>query len=414
VRQAALNSLAHIAALTPHPAQPLEANHMSHNIGTLRDGRSSFAFRGDRNDIWHRLGNQHDPAWSTDDWAKHSGLDFEAIKGQAYVDIEALGLRDYTGQSHNGFIGMKKVESRHFLVRNDNGYVLSPGAITDRYQIVQPREVLNWFEQYVAVDPRFQLDTAGALHGGELIFATAQFNGDLDVVGSKHKARLLMTTTFDGTGSTINRGCMTRVVCNNTLNAAMLEKDGGIVRTRHNTEFNPKAVGAELARIAQGFATYKAMGEAMAQQHLSKADVSNFFKCALDIDLKETWEKVSTRKKNQFEKMFDCYHVGVRRENLEPDTGWSALQAVTRFADHERSVKNGSDNAEEVRFSSSVIDSTGNGALMKQKAVFLLNDLSDGALLRAVEAATVVAKKTVSDKDDFADLLKAPFKPSRG
>jgi phage/plasmid-like protein (TIGR03299 family) len=384
---------------------------MSHNIGTMRDGRSSFAFRGDRNDIWHRLGNQHDPAWSVDDWAIHSGLNFKAIKAPAFVDLTAIapplnsqGFATFTA-------GMQRVDSRHFLVRNDTGYILSAGAVTDRYQIVQPRDVLDWFEQYVAVDPRFQLDTAGALHNGEVIFATAQFNGAFDVAGSQHKARLLMTTTFDGTGSTINRGCMTRVVCNNTLDAAMLEKDGGVVRTRHNTKFDAKAVGAELARVAQGFATYKAMGEAMAEQHLSQEQVSAFFKASLDIDTKAKPDEISKRKMNQFEQLVNCYHIGVRRENLEPNTAWSALNAVTRYADHERSVKNGDNDATEVRFASSVVDSTGAGARMKTQAVRYLDEMSDGALLKAVSAATQAAPP--SGSDELSDWLKQPFRPTR-
>lgn len=386
---------------------------MSHNIGTMRDGRSSFAFRGDRNDIWHRLGNQHDPAWTVEDWAIHSGLNFRAVKAAAYCNVH--GVSDAPARLLPPD-GMMRVDSRHFLVRDDNLHVLSPGAVTDKYQIVQPHDVLNWFQQYVAVDSRFQLDTAGALHSGEVIFATAQFNGGFDVAGSQHKARLLMTTTFDGTGSTINRGVMTRVVCNNTLNAALLEKDGGIVRTRHTTRFNPEKVGAELARIAQGFVAYKAMGEAMAEQHLTKEQVSEFFKATLDIDPKAKENELSTRKMNQFSKMIECYQTGTRRENLQPGTAWAALNAVTRYADHERSVKNGDNDASEVRFASSVVDLSGSGLRMKEHAVQLLNDYSDGALLKAVEAATVIAQKVggSNDKAEFEALLRSPFKPTRG
>lgn len=384
---------------------------MSHNIGTMSDGRRSFAFRGDRNDIWHRLGNQHDPAWTVEDWAKNSGLNYRAIKLPALVDLSQLGLPGVGGMREH-----ESVRSRWFVCRDDNGHVLSPGAVTDRYEIVQPSDVLNWFDQYVAVDKRFQLDTAGALHSGELIFATAQFNGAFDVAGSAHKARLLMTTTFDGTGSTINRGCMTRVVCNNTLDAALLEKDGGVVRTRHNTKFDAKAVGAELARIAQGFASYKAMGEAMAEQVLTQAQVSEFFKATLDIDPKAQPSDISKRKMNQFEQLLDCYHLGTRREDLQPNRGWSALQAVTRYADHSRSVKNGNSDATEVRFTTSVVDSTATGARMKSKAVAYLNDLSDGELLRAVETATAVAARVQGSKDagEFDALLRSPFKPTRG
>jgi phage/plasmid-like protein (TIGR03299 family) len=368
---------------------------MSDNIGTMRDGRASFAFRGDRNDIWHRKGNQHDPSWSVDDWAKHSGLDFQAVKVPAYADMSSI-----PGLSYGA--GMHRVDTRHFIARSDNGHILSPQSVTDRYQVVQPREVLDWFQQYVAVDPRFQLDTAGALHSGEVIFATAVFNGETDVAGSKHKMRLLMSTTFDGTGSTINRGCATRVVCNNTLDVALLEREGGIVRTRHNTKFNAAQVGKELATIAAGFAKFKAMGEAMAATHFNETDVSAFFKLTLDIDLKAKPDDLSTRKMNQYKELYGCYRVGTRQENLEPNTAWSMLQAVTRYTDHNRSVKG---DPQESRFASSVVDRTGAGSLMKANAVMLLDEMSDHKLLAAVANAT-------SSESDVSAILKQSFRPA--
>jgi phage/plasmid-like protein (TIGR03299 family) len=369
---------------------------MSDNIGTMRDGRASFAFRGDRNDIWHRKGNQHDPSWSVDDWARNSGLNFEAVKVPAYADLSGI-----PGMSYGA--GMHRVDTRHFIARSDNGHILSPQAVTDRYQVVQPREVLDWFQQYVAVDPRFQLDTAGALHSGEVIFATAVFNGETDVAGSKHKMRLLMTTTFDGSGATINRGCTTRTVCNNTLDVALLEKEGGVVRTRHNTKFNAAEVGKELATIAAGFAKFKAMGEAMAATHFNEPDVSAFFKLTLDIDLKAERKDISTRKMNQFEELVRCYRVGTRQENLQPATAWSMLQAVTRYADHNKSVRG--DSPEDTRFASSVVDRSGSGALMKSKAVLLLDEMSDHKLLAAVANAT-------SSESDVSAILKQSFRPA--
>jgi phage/plasmid-like protein (TIGR03299 family) len=373
---------------------------MSHNIGTMADGRSSMAFRGSRDDIWHRLGNQHQDGWTVDDWAKNSGLDWEAHKCPAFVQTLLPNL------------DMIRVPERHFICRADNGHVLSPGAVTDRYQIVQPRAVLDWFEQYVAVDPRFQLDVAGSLHGGEMIWATAVFNGDQKVAGEDHKARLLMSTTFDGSGATINRGCVTRVVCNNTLDAALAEKIPTTVRTRHNAKFYPVEVGKELATIVQSFDRFKAMGDALAAVHFTDVDVSRFFKLTLDIDPKDKPEEISTRKRNQFDQMVQAYQVGTRREGLDPRTGWAMLNAVTRYADHDRSVR-GSDGTPNSlvtqRFGSAVLDSSGSGALMKAHAVQLLDDMTDGDLLRKVSNATAQYRSM----DDVTDILKQPLRTSR-
>jgi len=43
----------------------------------------------------------------------------------------------------------------------------------------QPAELLDWFKQYISVDDRFQIDVAGSLKQGEIIWATATFNGGM-------------------------------------------------------------------------------------------------------------------------------------------------------------------------------------------------------------------------------------------
>ena len=114
--------------------------------------------------------------------------------------------------------------------------------MSDRFQNVQPKEILDFFEQYISVDSRFKIDAAGSLKKGEIIWATATFNGDINVAGDNHTARLLATTKFDGSGATICKGVMTRTVCNNTLTAALAERNRPVISVRHNTKFRPERV----------------------------------------------------------------------------------------------------------------------------------------------------------------------------
>jgi phage/plasmid-like protein (TIGR03299 family) len=359
---------------------------MADNIDTST-GQAAVAFRGPRNDIWHRMGQQHQDGWTVDDWAKNAGLNWNAFICPAMVDMTVVGLGNYAPDPRTGLPGIKgdhlvKVESDRYIVRSDNGHVL--GHTSNRYQPVQPRELLDWFERYCAVDPRFQLDVAGALKQGEIIWATATFrpNGDeITVAGEAHKARLLMTTTFDGTGSTINRATMTRVVCNNTLDTALADKAKSVVRTRHSTRFDPARVGAELAAIAKGFAAYKAMGEAMAAHTMTKDQVTRLFKHVLEIPFDAPSSEVSARKRNQFGELSNAFTVS-RCERGEPNhtaNAWTALNAVTRYVDHDRDVRGnvtqGNGNKAERRFTSSVVDPAGSGQGLKARAVAYLEEI---------------------------------------
>jgi phage/plasmid-like protein (TIGR03299 family) len=331
---------------------------MAHNIDMTND-RANIAFLGSRKDVWHHMGLEMLPGQSLAEWAKQAGLDWTALKVPAIAALSGPQF-DHLDPATR----MRQVEGQQFVVRSDNGRPL--GYVSSKYQPVQPLEVLEWFQQYIGVDDRFHLDVAGSLKSGEIIWATATFRDSLNIVGEEHKARLLMTTTFDGSGSTINKATMTRVVCNNTLDAALADKKA-IIRTRHNTKFDAAKVGAELAAIASGFEHYKAMAEGMVQVQQSAADVSNFFKAMLDIPFDAKSEDVGARKMNQFKALGIAYRETVA-EGTEAGTAWTALNTITRWVDHDRGAKG--DGKDEARMLSANFGGT--GSALKAKAVALL------------------------------------------
>lgn len=333
---------------------------MAHNLDMTND-RVNFAFLGDRKDIWHRLGDEMQPGMTIEDWADASGLNWNAIKVPAIASLSGSQFDHLDAASR-----FRRVEGQNFVVRSDTGHPL--GYVSDRYQPCQPQEVLDWFQRYIGVDDRFVLDTAGSLKQGEIIFVTAKFIEPLSIVGDKHIARLLMTTTFDGTGSTINKALMTRVVCNNTLDAGLAER-GATVRTRHNTKFDVDKVAGELANIAKGFTAYASMAEAMALRNMAVSEVSDFFKACLEIPFDAKQGDLSTKKQNQFTALQSAYRATVA-EGTKAGTAWAALNTITRYVDHDKTVRDASGSRkDEARVLSA---NFGSGAALKAKAVNLL------------------------------------------
>lgn len=338
---------------------------MSANLD-MTNGRANMAFMGNRNDIWHRMGQQMESGQSIEAWAAAAGLGWSAVKVPAIVSLQGAQF-DHIESSKRYL----PAPDRAFIVRSDNagllGYV-SGETDSKGYQIVQPRDVLNWFEQYISVDDRFALDVCGSLDGGKRIWATATYLGNVDVAGESHAARVLMSTTFDGSGATHNQCTMTRVVCQNTLRIAHADQKAAI-KTRHSTRFDAAKVGKELAQLAQGFANYKAIGDAMGRVNFAASEVSNFFKACLDIPFDAKKEDISARKMNQFSDLSRAYTTSVR-EGAAKDSAWAALQAVTRYADHDRSVVTRGALPESIaRFNSAQF---GSGDAMKGKAMELL------------------------------------------
>lgn len=336
---------------------------MSHNIEN-RDGRWSFAFTGARDQIWHRLGQEVAVGASREEWLNASGLNFCVVKIPAIAALEGPEF-DHIAADRR----FLPAPNRNFLVRQDNGHVLGP--CSDMYQLVQPADVWDWFEQYITADERFHVDAAGVLHSGESIWCTAVFNGGMEVAGENHKARLLMSTSFDQSRPTTNQGTVTRAVCNNTLSAAWAD-NRAVIRTSHRSRFSGKQVASELATIAQSFETYKAMGDAMAQTAMAKEEVSKFFKEVLEIPFEAKSEDVSARKLNQFSDLSRAYSVTKRERNSSTDDVWTALQAVTRYADHDRSVRSGNGTADDILVSRFAASTFGSGNDLKGRAVQLL------------------------------------------
>lgn len=344
---------------------------MAHNID-MTNNRANIAFLGSRQDVWHRLGQEMIPGQPIEAWAKQAGLEWSAVKVDAIANLAGPEF-DHLAAGDR----FRKVEDRCHIVRSDNGHPL--GYASTRYQPVQPAEQLSWFDQYITADSHFQLDAAGSLKQGEIIWATALYRDPLQIGGDKHLARVLMTTTFDGTGSTINKGTMTRVICNNTLDAALGEK-GCVVRTRHSTKFDARKVGQELAQLAKGFVHFKAMGDAMAATAMPSEDVSQLFKHVLEIPFDCPQKDISTRKLNQFQALRNAYGATLR-EGTEPNTVWTALQSITRYVDHDKDVKGNGASVDEKRFTSAQF---GSGAAMKAKAVaFLMPRIADKVLVAA-------------------------------
>ncbi len=338
---------------------------MAHNID-MSNNRANIAFRGSRNDVWHRLGQEMQPGQSREEWLAAAGLGWTALKVPAMADC-----REHTGYQ-NGDKAIVRARDRSFMVRSDTYALLGDNCVSDVYQPVQPLELDDWFERYIAVDERFQRDVMGSLNGGSTIWMTATYRDPIEVAGDKHVARVLMSTTFDGSGATINQATMTRVVCQNTLRMAHGSAKA-MIRTRHNTRFDAARVGKELAQLASGFAEFKAMGDAMATVELSKDYVRDFFKQCLDIPLEAKGDDISTRKMNQFRALSTAYST-TRRERNAPEgsqaDAWTALQAITRWVDHDRTSING-DNGEK-QFTSA---NFGSGDAVKGKAVALLMPL---------------------------------------
>ncbi|KAF2342904.1 DUF932 domain-containing protein [Flavobacterium tistrianum] len=197
------------------------AHHIYFNEQT---GRHSFFSVKEK--PWHNLGKIVEDYPTSVEAIAHAGLDFEVEKRRLFTPSAPIVTQDFISA------GRLDVPDYCSTVRTDTDTVL--GVVGKDYHIVQNRDAFSFFDSIVGGDG-ILYETAGALGNGEKIFITAKLP-DYIRVGKDDliEKYLFLSTSHDGSGSITAAFTPIRIVCANTLNAAMQSKTN-TVRIRHTS-----------------------------------------------------------------------------------------------------------------------------------------------------------------------------------
>lgn len=214
--------------------------------------RNTYSFYSLKEVAWHGLGQIVAEAKTPEEVIRLANMDYEVALAPMFANF----LPKNTGQViqiDNGFIcQVISPENGHIIeevkipkkgvkvpdvfatYRTDNFDVL--GTVGSRYEPVQNTEAIDFIynvckNSNVLTPSDVVIETAGVLGRGERIFVTAQLP-TYELCGDEMKKYILFTTSHDGSGSI--QACFTdiRVVCNNTLNAA-LQNCSNMMRFKH-------------------------------------------------------------------------------------------------------------------------------------------------------------------------------------
>ena len=109
---------------------------------------------------WHCLGQALPAGQSIDQWQKAAGMCWEILESPCMYAVSGAGG-----------VGFKTNPEAKVLFRSDTSAALS--VVSNRYKPVQPREILEFYRDLVAVGG-FELETAGVLKGGRKLWALAK------------------------------------------------------------------------------------------------------------------------------------------------------------------------------------------------------------------------------------------------
>lgn len=249
------------------------------------------------------------------------------------------------------------------IVRTDRMEPIS--VVGERYAPLQNLQAFAFMDHLVG-EGRAVYETAGALAGGRRIWLLARLPGDLwvtkeDAVGKY----LLLTNSHDG-GSPV-RALFTpiRVVCENTLRAALGEGASEGVSIRHVGDVLGKAQEARrlLGISFKYFDDFASQAKAFAGRSLTQEALAGYFETLVpDPQDGDPSRAIATR-----ESLVRLFETG--RGNALPSvrgTLWGAVNAVAEFVDHERPTRHRAGESEPVkRFQSAQF---GSGSALRARA----------------------------------------------
>lgn len=302
-----------------------------------------MAFHNVQQKAWHGLG-QIVSEYPTSAEAIHfAGLDYRVEKRRLFTFD--------TGNSFGNADTIQptvEVPSYFATIRTDNDAVL--GVVGKDYQVIQNRDAFSFFDSIVE-GAGILYETAGALGKGERIFITAKLPNYIRV-GKEDliEKYLFLTTSHDGFGAITAAFTPVRIVCQNTLNAAMHNHTNSI-KIRHTANARERLQQAhKLMGISNQLSNdLEQLFNLWTKVAITDSEVKKLIQLALAPGKEavqglgaERKEALSTQFQNVCEKAFE-YAMSNPTQTVETTKGtlFGTYNAVTGYYQNVRNYKDG-------------------------------------------------------------------------
>jgi len=299
---------------------------------------------------WHGLGSALSPKQPLEIWQREAGMDWQIQESPVHFKADAIG---HLGSIHS-------FPEQKVLYRSDTKAALS--VVSNRYQVVQPREVLEFYRDLTEVSG-YELETAGVLKGGKKFWALARTGQSAELKGKDLvNGYLLLATSCDGTLATTATPTTVRVVCNNTLSIS-LNGATHAIKVPHSTRFDAQTVKKQLGIAVSQWDEFMYRMRELAERKVQWPEAMSFFMSVIcDTQVDDPVPDV-IRNKRALEKIQNLYEGKGRGSELESarGTAWGLLNAVTEYVDHERRARSSEYRVDSAWF--------GQGAQIKQRAL---------------------------------------------
>ena len=261
-----------------------------------------------------------------DQWQVESGLDWTVQKSLVRFATER-------GQGEAQYA----TDADHVvLMRSDTKAPL--GIASAKYKPHQPRAILDTLKNE-ATKRGFELETAGSLHGGAVIWAMASDGTEAEIgKGDRILSRALIKSNTNGNGATEGYETTICVVCANTMRAAT-QSGTQKARITHRSKYDADKMARALGLVHDGsFTGFVDMAKRLADREVNRfraedivfdvlkpADISSNV-----VDVEKVTDSLAFKR---ILALFRGEGMGSAMDGRK-GTAWGLLNAFTEYADH--------------------------------------------------------------------------------
>ena len=286
---------------------------------------------------------------------EESGLDFTVEKCRLFAEMtpnqKAVNnnrlITDFNESNQLKNYGV--VDNAYGIYRTD--YNIPLGLVKERYEPVQNVDAFRFFDDAIGLNKAIW-QTAGFFGRGERIFVSAKLPDDILVHGDKVDSYLVFTNSHDGSTGVKILFTPIRVICQNTLNAA-IRTSTNYISFRHtkNVHSNINMASEILGICSKQTAALNEYYNLLFKTKVNdKIAVDVFGDIVLTTDeltkIKATGHtveevanhlyfalndaEISTQKANVLSGMVDYYNMGIGQKEII-GTGWGVYNAVSGY-----------------------------------------------------------------------------------
>jgi phage/plasmid-like protein (TIGR03299 family) len=187
----------------------------------MPDGIDTMAYNREKGKPWHGKGEAVDGLMTAAECIRKAGLDWGVAK-------VPLRINDEGGLPLSGVAALVRTDK----LISDRSRVL--GIVGDEYQPLQNWDAFTFFDAAVGKD-KARYETAGSIDDGKRIWLLASLGAPFEPVrDDRVEPYLLLANGHDGRLMVHLKFTPVRVVCQNTLAMALVDKDRRHVALRHD------------------------------------------------------------------------------------------------------------------------------------------------------------------------------------